>query len=63
MRTPSPGGSRSDPRRPTTWTVDESVASHRRDTPQIGLWIDSSTQTPAETTDEILRRLDEARVA
>ncbi len=32
----------------------------RRDTPQIGLWLDTSRQLPAETVDEILARLPEA---
>ncbi len=31
-------------------------------TPRLGLWVDSSAQTPDETVDEIVRRLDEARV-
>lgn len=30
--------------------------------PGLGLWIDSSAQTPDETVDEILARTDEARV-
>jgi chloramphenicol 3-O-phosphotransferase len=30
------------------------------DTPRIGLWLDTSDQTPAETVDEILRRRDES---
>ncbi|HYJ69149.1 MAG TPA: AAA family ATPase [Nocardioidaceae bacterium] len=47
----------------TTWTVEECVADHRRDTERIGLWIDSSEQTPAETADELVDRLDEARIA
>jgi hypothetical protein len=32
----------------------------RRDTPHLGLWLDTSTQTPAETVDEILARATEA---
>lgn len=31
-------------------------------TPRIGLWLDTSAQTPQETVDEILRRRREARV-
>ena len=31
-------------------------------TPRIGLWIDTSMQTPEETVAEIVRRTDEARV-
>lgn len=34
----------------------------RRETPRIGLWLDSSDQAPDETVDEILARRDEARV-
>jgi gluconate kinase len=36
--------------------LDELLAS----TPRIGLWLDSSDQTPRETVDEILARRDEA---
>jgi predicted kinase len=38
---------------------DEHVASTRRD---LGLWLDTSAQSPAETVDEILRRAKEALV-
>jgi hypothetical protein len=31
-------------------------------TPRIGLWLDTSEQTPTETVDEILRRAAEAVV-
>ena len=34
----------------------------RSQTPPIGLWLDTSEQTPDETVGEILRRRDEARV-
>ncbi len=34
----------------------------RSETPQAGLWLDSSAQTPEETVDEILRRTAEARI-
>lgn len=34
----------------------------RAETPRIGLWLDTSDQTPAETVDEILARRNEARV-
>jgi len=34
-----------------------------RQSPRMGIWIDSSAQAPAETVDEIFRRTDEARVA
>ena len=35
----------------------------RHDTPRLGLWLDTSAQTVAETVDEVLRRADEALVA
>jgi chloramphenicol 3-O-phosphotransferase len=34
----------------------------REDTPRIGLWVDSSAQTAAETADHILANLSSARV-
>lgn len=39
---------------------DEHVAGTRRD---LGLWLDTSDQTPDRTVDEIVRRAAEARVA
>ncbi|MFG3437938.1 AAA family ATPase [Nonomuraea sp. NPDC047897] len=44
------------------WTVAELDRALRRNTPRLGLWLDTSAQTPAETVDEILARADEARV-
>ena len=38
---------------------DEHVAATRAD---LGLWLDTSGQTPEETVDEVLARADEARV-
>jgi hypothetical protein len=38
------------------WRADELDALLRRDTPRLGLWIDSSDQTAVETVDEIVRR-------
>jgi chloramphenicol 3-O-phosphotransferase len=38
------------------WTVAQLDEALRRDTPRVGLWLDTSEQTPAETVDEILRR-------
>jgi hypothetical protein len=35
----------------------------RTETPHIGLWLDSSQQTPDETVEEIVARLAEARIA
>lgn len=46
-------------------SLEEAVAQFKSwldATPRIGLWLDSSGQTPDETVDEIVRRLDEARV-
>jgi hypothetical protein len=34
----------------------------RAETPRIGLWLDSSDLSVAETVDEIVRRADESRV-
>lgn len=42
----------------TPQNLDEAM----RETPRIGLWLDTSEQTPAETVDEILRRRDESLV-
>lgn len=39
---------------------DEHVAGTRHD---LGLWLDTSNQTPEQTVDEILRRVSDARVA
>ena len=36
------------------WTVDQLYDVFERETPRIGLWLDSSDQTPDETVDEIL---------
>lgn len=35
----------------------------RQETPRLGLWLDTSTLTAAQTVDEIVRRADEALVA
>lgn len=43
-------------------TIDDLDRYIRAETPRIGLWLDSSDQTPDETVDEILARSDEARV-
>ncbi|MER7008555.1 AAA family ATPase [Dactylosporangium sp. NPDC000555] len=40
----------------TDWTVEALDAGLRHRTPRIGLWLDTSDQTPAETVDEILAR-------
>ena len=44
---------------PTPTDLDAFI---RRETPRIGLWLDSSDQTPEQTVDEILARRDEASV-
>jgi chloramphenicol 3-O-phosphotransferase len=45
------------------WAVDQLDSVLRRETPRIGLWLDTSDQTPAQTVDEILTRAwTEARV-
>jgi cytidylate kinase len=44
------------------WSVADLDRSLRLETPRIGLWIDSSEQTPAQTADEILRRAWEEAV-
>lgn len=45
------------------WTVNLLDQGLRNDTPRLGLWLDTSTQTPEETVAEILDRAwTEARV-
>lgn len=43
------------------WTVEALDRVLREETPRIGLWLDSSRQTPQETVDVILAGLDRAR--
>jgi predicted kinase len=38
------------------WPVADLDAGFRADTPRIGLWLDTSGQTPEQTVDEILTR-------
>ena len=45
------------------WTVAELDDALRTRTPRIGLWLDTSAQTPDQTVDEILARAAEAVVA
>jgi len=46
------------------WTVDQLDRGLRHETPRIGLWLDTSELTVAETVDELLRRAQpEAQVA
>jgi predicted kinase len=44
------------------WTVEDLDLSLRTETPRIGLWLDTSALTPAETVDTLLARLDQALV-
>ena len=45
------------------WTVDALDQSLRGETPRIGLWLDTSEQTPEQTVAAILDNLATARVA
>ncbi|EWT03647.1 phosphotransferase [Intrasporangium oryzae NRRL B-24470] len=45
------------------WSIRDFDHKVRSETPRIGLWLDSSKQTPDETVDELVRRLPEARIA
>jgi predicted kinase len=45
------------------WSIRDFDHKVRTETPHIGLWLDSSQQTPDETVDEIVSRLPEARIA
>ncbi|MEV0386525.1 AAA family ATPase [Nonomuraea sp. NPDC050643] len=44
------------------WTIAQLNGSLRSETPRIGLWLDTSRQTVAETVDEIISRAAEARI-
>ncbi|WP_049567560.1 AAA family ATPase [Streptomyces sp. SBT349] len=44
------------------WTVAALDASLREATPRLGLWLDTSRQTPDQTVDALLAGLDAARV-
>ena len=48
---------------PGNHTLEALDRSLRHETPRLGLWLDTSDQTPGETVDEILRRSAEALVA
>lgn len=45
------------------WTVDGLNQVLHDETPKLGLWLDTSNQTPSQTVDEILARLPEAIVS
>jgi chloramphenicol 3-O-phosphotransferase len=38
------------------WAIEQLDSVLRHDTPRLGLWLDTSGQTPAETADEIISR-------
>jgi Cytidylate kinase len=44
------------------WSVDELYRGFADGTPRLGLWLDTSHQTPEQTVDEILERREEALV-
>ncbi|WP_460516952.1 AAA family ATPase [Flindersiella endophytica] len=44
------------------WTIEGLDAVLHEDTPKLGLWLDTSSQTPSQTVDEILARLPETLV-
>ena len=44
------------------WSVRDFDHKVKTETPHIGLWLDSSKQTPEETVDEIIRQLPQAKV-
>ncbi len=44
------------------WTPQAMHEALNRENPCIGLWLDSGSQTPEETADEIIRRAAEARI-
>lgn len=47
----------------TDWTPESLAPYLWRDTPRIGLWLDTSSQRPDDTVTELLARLPEARTA
>lgn len=44
------------------WSIPDFDRMVRTETPRVGLWLDTSTHTPQETVDTILRRLPEAEI-
>jgi chloramphenicol 3-O-phosphotransferase len=44
------------------WTIEQHYSDFERETPHIGLWIDTSDLSPEETVDQILLRLSDSRV-
>jgi chloramphenicol 3-O-phosphotransferase len=46
-----------------TWTVEDLDRGLRESTDRLGLWLDTSAQTPGQTVDAIVARLSEALIA
>lgn len=46
----------------TDWTVEALDTSLREETPRLGLWLDTSDQTPEQTVDEILACIPESNI-
>jgi adenylylsulfate kinase-like enzyme len=46
-----------------TYGIDALIDTLHGSTPHVGLWLDTSEQTPEETVEEILDRLKEAEIA
>jgi cytidylate kinase len=44
------------------WTVESLDTALRQETPRLGLWLDTSNQTPDQTVQEIMNRLPEAQL-
>ncbi|GAA3685603.1 hypothetical protein GCM10022224_057970 [Nonomuraea antimicrobica] len=44
------------------WTIAQLDRALREETPRLGLWLDTSAQTPEETVDEIISRAGEAEI-
>ena len=49
-------------RQAVTEKIAEALDTMLRDTPRLGLWLDSSNQAADQTVEEIIRRADEALV-
>lgn len=45
------------------WLISQLDDGLRKDTPRLGLWLDTSNQTPEQTVEEILARTQEALIA
>jgi hypothetical protein len=56
MRSPHARPRREDKGYVGDWTLERHYADFVATTPRIGLWLDTTEQTPEETVDEILAR-------